>query len=71
MNGWTLAWFFWIAMFFAIEIPAIVDKDPGDTLTEHTRRWFSTRTKSVQWRLRRLVLLFFLVWLVVHFFAGW
>ena len=71
MSGWTWLWVFWIAMFLAIEVPAIVNKTEGDTLSEHTRRWFATRTKPMAWRIRRLVLLFFLVWLVVHFFLGW
>ncbi len=71
MSLYTMAWIMWIAMFFVIEVPAIVNRKEGDTLTEHVRKWFSTRTKPSQWRLRRLVLLFFLVWLVVHFFLGW
>jgi hypothetical protein len=71
MSGYTIAWLLWIAMFFVIEVPAILDKDPGDTLTEHTRKWFSTRSKSRQWRLRRLILACFLLWLPLHFFLGW
>jgi hypothetical protein len=71
MSGYTIAWLLWIAMFFVIEVPAIVDKAPGDTLTEHVRRWFSTRGMSWQWRLRRLALAVFLLWLPLHFFLGW
>ncbi len=71
MSWYTMAWILWVAAFFVIEIPAIMNPKEGDTLTEHVRKWFSTRTKPSQWRLRRLVLLFFLVWLVVHFFLGW
>lgn len=71
MSGWTAAWAMWIGMFAAIEAPAIFNKTPGDTLSEHVRRWFATRSKPRAWRLRRLALLFFLVWLAVHFFLGW
>lgn len=71
MSGWTVAWLLWIAMFFVIEVPAIIRKAPGDTLTEHVRKWFSTRDKSPQWRLRRLTLACFILWLAVHFFLGW
>jgi hypothetical protein len=71
VTGWTVAWLFWILMFFVIELPAIVNRTPGDTLSEHTRRWFATRTKPRAWRIRRLVLAFFLVWLGLHFFLGW
>ena len=71
MSGWTLAWLLWIAMFFVIEVPALIHRAPGDTLSEHVREWFATRTKPRAWRLRRLVLACFLLWLSVHFFLGW
>lgn len=71
MSGWTVAWILWIAAFVAIEAPAIFNKTPGDTLSEHTRRWFATRTKPRAWRARRLVLACFLLWLALHFFLSW
>ena len=71
MSAYTWAWLWWLGMFIAIEVPAIVNRRPGDTLSEHLRSWFATRAKPVQWRLRRLALLLFLVWLVVHLFLGW
>lgn len=71
MSGWTIAWLLWIASFCAIEGPAIFNRQPGDTLSEHVRAWFATRTKPKGWRIRRLVLAFFLVWLGLHFFLGW
>lgn len=71
MNGWTVAWIFWILMFFAIEIPALRDKNPGDTLTEHLRSWFSTKNMSKGWIFRRAILVVFLLWFAIHlFFQG-
>lgn len=65
MSWWTIAWIIWILSFFAIEIPAIRNDVPHDTLSEHTRRWFSTKT-----RLGRTVWLFvsgaFAAWFIVH-----
>lgn len=62
---WTLAWILWIAGFFAIEIPAIRNDVPGDTLSEHFRRWFTTKSHY-----GRLVWIgvsgVFFAWFVVH-----
>ena len=71
MSPYTWAWIFWLGLFFAIEIPAIVDRRPGDTLTEHVRDWFAVRSKPWGWRARRFMLLAFLAWLAVHFTTGW
>lgn len=71
MSGWTVAWLTWIALFVVIEVPAIFNRQAGDTLSERLRAWFATRTKPVGWRLRRLTLAFFLTWLVLHLFLGW
>lgn len=68
MDGYTIAWLLWIAMFGAIEIPALMNKKQGDTLTEHVRSWFATTTKPKGWKWRRGVLAVFLGWLGVHFF---
>lgn len=71
---WTILWVIWIIGFFAVEIPAIIHEKrhgSGATLSAHVRSWFSTMKHDKAWRIRRLVLLFLLVWLVVHFFAGW
>lgn len=70
MSGWTVLWLMWIAMFFAIEVPAILDKDRGDTLSEHVWKWFGITNKSRGYKLRRVILVFFLVWLVIHFLTG-
>lgn len=61
MNPWTVAWILWIVSFFVIEIPAIRNDVDGDTLSEHTRRWFSTKTHRGR-----------TVWLIVSgAFAAW
>ena len=70
MSIWTWAWLFWIAMFFVIEIPALINRADGDTLSEHVRQWFSTLDKQKWWIARRAVLVVFLVWLLLHFFTG-
>ena len=70
MSAWTWAWVFWIAMFFVIETPAILNKSKDDTLSEHVRKWFSTMDKQKWWIARRAVLGLFLLWLAVHFFTG-
>lgn len=70
MDGFTVAWVFWIAMFAVIEGAAIVRKERGDTLSEHVWRWFSVADKPRGYKMRRFVLLVFLVWLIVHLLTG-
>lgn len=70
MSGWTTAWLFWIAMFFAIEMPAVFNKQSGDTLTEHLVLWFSVTNKSTGYKWRRLVLISMLAWLSAHLLSG-
>ena len=69
-NGWTASWIMWLIMFGAIELPALLNKSKGDTLSEHVFRWFSLQGKVRAWRFRRFVLLSFLCWLVAHFLSG-
>jgi hypothetical protein len=66
MSGWTTAWLLWIAMFFVIEMPAVFNKRPGDTLSEHIWAWFAIKDKPKGWRMRRLTLIAALAWLVLH-----
>lgn len=70
MNGWTVAWAIWIAIFFAIELPALFNQRLGDTLSEHLWRWFAISGKPAGWRARRFVLLAGLAWLVAHLLTG-
>lgn len=69
MDGWTVAWVFWIVGFFVIEMPAVFNKTEGDTLTEHITKWFSLKDKAPGWVLRRLSLLAGLGWLCYHFIS--
>lgn len=66
MSPFTFAWVFWIATFAAIEGAALLNKQSGDTLSEHMRKWFSTTTKAKGYRLRRLVLVIGLAWFPLH-----
>lgn len=70
MSGYTVAWIIWIIMFGAIEGMALIDKDRGDTLSEHIWTWFSVRDKGSGWRIRRGALIAGLSWLVVHLLFG-
>lgn len=76
MSGWTWAWIAWLAAFGVIEGKALLNKEKGDTLSEHVRVWFATARADNDpsgWvRLRRFTLLAFLAWLAVHFLTpGW
>lgn len=70
MDPFTALWIVWLVMFGAIEGAALANKRKGDTLSEHTWRWFSIRGKGKGWRARRFALLAFLAWLVAHFLSG-
>jgi len=61
MDGYTIAWIAWLTAFAVIEGAALADKDEGDTLSEHVRKWFATHTRPGR-------LAFAAVWLG---FAGW
>ncbi len=70
MDGWTVAWLLWLAMFAAIEGPAIFNNRTGDTLSEKVWAWFAVKDKPRGWQLRRFILLAFMAWLAVHFLTG-
>jgi hypothetical protein len=62
-------------MFLAIEIPGLLNKRPGDTLSEHVWSWFAidkakTKKTQVAGQARRFVLLAFMAWLTAHFLSG-
>lgn len=46
MSVWTVLWVLWGAAFAVIEGVAIVNDKRDDTLSEHLRKWFSTRDKA-------------------------
>jgi len=61
VTAWTWLWLAWGAMFVAIEGAALFNKTPGDTLSEHFRKWFHTDNKVGRWS-----------WIVVFgIFAAW
>ena len=79
MSQWTIAWLVWLGAFVAIEGPALANKTPGDTLSEHVWKWFATRREdlrndkgkaSARVKIRRVVLVSFLAWLSLHFATG-
>jgi hypothetical protein len=70
MDGWTVAWLMWIALFLAIEGAAIFNRERGDTLSEKIWLWFAIKNKPRGYKMRRFVLLIFLVWLTAHFLTG-
>lgn len=68
MSPYTVAWIAWGLGFVAIESAALFDKDEGDTLSEHVRKWAGVKGGgSGAWaKVRRVGLLAFLAWLSVH-----
>lgn len=75
MRGWDIwltLWSLWGVVFFAIEIPAVLNKVPGDTLSEHVWRFLATfkpGTPVTGWvRIRRILFMAFWAWLTAHFF---
>lgn len=70
MSPYLFAWILWILMFFAIELPAVFNRQQDDTLSELVWRVFAIRGKPIGWQLRRLALLLGLGWLVAHFLTG-
>lgn len=72
MSGWTLAWIAWALFFLAVEGRALVNKTPGDTLSEHVWKWFHVRDSrpTVVVAIARTVLALFLAWLLVHLTLG-
>lgn len=64
----TALWVTWLAAFGVVEAVALARKDQGDTLSEHTRKWFRTDTKRGKFLWLSLWGLFSL-WFGVH--IGW
>lgn len=70
MDVWSWLWVVWLAAFAVIEGAAIARKERGDTLSENVWRWFSVKDRSPGYKMRRFVLLTFMVWLTAHFLTG-
>lgn len=67
---WTILWVSWFILFAVVEVLALRNDMPGDTLSEHVRKWLSVKTK-----LGRTVFLIvwagFTAWFGVHVLTGW
>lgn len=67
---WTILWVGWFLLFAVVEALALRNDMPGDTLSEHVRKWLSVKTK-----LGRTVFLIvwagFTVWFGLHILTGW
>lgn len=79
MSVYTIAWLVWLAYFLVVEVMALFNSKPGDTLSEHVWAWFGTQRrkpgeaarKPSGWtQFRRFALLAFLAWLTLHFLSG-
>lgn len=66
VTGYTAAWILWLIAFAIIEGVALVRRAPGDTLTEHVRAWGGVTGKGPWCKIRRVLLLAFLAWLMGH-----
>lgn len=66
----TYLWLGWLIAFMVIEAVALWKVGTQATLSAHVWRWGSVRVKGKAWRWRRLLLLAFMVWLLVHFITG-
>lgn len=64
MSLWTLGWLLILAQAVALEIAALCNKSPGDTLSEHV--WWLYRHPSLG-QLAFFMISAFLVWLLYHF----
>lgn len=64
MSKWNLSWILWLVAFFAIELPAVFNDEPDDTLTEHI---------STHMPLELAVVVYgaLVAWLPVHFYAAY
>lgn len=70
-DTYTWLWIGWLLAFVGIEAVALINKDKGDTLSEHIWKWFSVKEKGNPHRTFRMVCLGgFLAWLVTHFMTG-
>lgn len=69
MTRWRWAWVAWGVVFFAIEIPASLNRVNGDTLSEQVWAFLGFRNPlgTGVW-LRRCLMGGFWVWLTAHFF---
>jgi hypothetical protein len=56
----------------AVELVALFNRRDGDTLSEHVWKWVGIgRRWTIGFTLRRLVVVLFLGWLLLHLTLGW
>ena len=63
---YTYGWLFMGAFFVFLEGAALKNRNKGDTLSEHVRKWAGVRGSSTSHKVRRGALGVFLAWLFVH-----
>ena len=70
-DTYTWLWIAWLLAFLGIEAAALLNKDRGDTLSEHVWKWFSVKEGNSRKRTVRIATLgAFLAWLAIHFLSG-
>ena len=70
-DTYTWLWIAWLVAFLGIEGAALINKDKGDTLSEHVWKWFSVREAGSKKRTFRIATLgAFMLWLGIHFVSG-
>ena len=69
-SSYTWLWAIWGLFFVAIEGAALMNKEHGDTLSEHVWKFIGKKGYSLPsgYKWRRGALGVFLLWLVAHFF---
>lgn len=70
MTIYTWGWIGWGVYFLAFEIPALLNKQEGDTLSEHIWAWFAVKGGGRFGKLRRIILAASLSVLFLHFLTG-
>ena len=73
MSHYTELWLLWGVFFVVIEGATLLNKEAGDTLSEHVWKWIGKRgyPKPSGYKWRRGALSVTLVWLIGHFFGDW
>ena len=67
----TLGWILWIFVFVIIEGIAVINKEKGDTLSEHFWKLFDIKETEKPSKIMRFGALAGLTWLYVHLLTGW
>lgn len=72
MSIWSWAWVSLLGACALVELAALVNKERGDTLSEHIWKWFAVRdNRRFGWvGFRRTLLLLAMAWLTAHFVTG-